>query len=319
VTTAPTGGTRRGRVVVVGDVALDVVAAHAGPIVHGGDSRARITITTGGAGANTAAWLAWCGVDTVLVARVGDDLVGHRAHEELTAAGVRCAFTFDTASSTCCVVVLVDRDGQRSMLPDRGACGRTVLADLDPALLEDAGHLHLSGYLLLDAATADVGLAMLALARSAGLTTSVDPQSAALITDPARFVEQLRGVDLLLPNLDELAALTGSSDPASAGALLDVVGAVAVSAGADGASWVGRRETAAVPAAPGSLVDSTGAGDAFDAGVLSAWLVGAGAERCLRSGVRLGALAVGRVGGQPRMTDPRCPAPDRSGLPVSPR
>ncbi|OLF16904.1 carbohydrate kinase family protein [Actinophytocola xanthii] len=316
MTTPPT------RVVVVGDVALDVVAAHSGPIVHGGDSRARITVTTGGAGANTAAWLAWCGVDATLVARVGEDLAGRRAREELTAAGVRCAFTVDRANPTCCVVVLVDAAGQRSMLPDRGAGARAVLADLDPALLAEADHLHLSGYLLLDEGTADVGLAMLAAARSAGLTTSVDPQSAALITDPARFVEQLRGTDLLLPNLDELAALTGSRDPASAAALLDTVGAVAVSTGADGASWVGRGRCAAVPAAPGCLVDTTGAGDAFDAGVLAAWLAGADPEQSLRSGVRLGTLAVGRVGAQPPRSDPRRPATDpagRPGLPVSPR
>lgn len=284
---------------VVGDVALDVVATHAGAIVHGGDSRASVALTTGGAGANTAAWLAHCGVDTVLVARVGDDVAARRASEELTTSGVRCAFTIDATAATCCVVVLVDGDGQRSMLPDRGAGKNLAVADLDPALLRDASHLHLSGYVLLDASTRDAGLAMLAAAREAGLTTSVDPQSAALITDPALFVEELRGVDLLLPNLDELHALTGSRDPASATALLDAVGAVAVTTGSTGASWVDRDGIVSVPAAPGECVDSTGAGDAFDAGLLSALLAGKSTEDCLLAGVRLGAMAVGRVGAQP--------------------
>jgi sugar/nucleoside kinase (ribokinase family) len=287
-------------VLVVGDVALDVVATHRGSIVHGGDVRASIALTTGGAGANTAAWLAYRGMETVLVARVGDDVAGRRASEELTTTGVRCAFTIDPTAATCCVVVLVDGDGQRSMLPDRGAGKNLTAADLDPALLTDAEHLHLSGYVLLDESSRDAGLGMLAAAREAGLTTSVDPQAAALITDPARFVEQLRGVDVLLPNLDELAALTGSRDPASAEALLDAVGAVAVTTGPTGACWVEGNGIVSVPSAPGDCVDSTGAGDAFDAGLLSAFLAGKSPEDCLLAGVWLGAMAVGQVGAQPR-------------------
>lgn len=286
-------------IVVVGDVALDVVATHYGSIVHGGDVRASVALTTGGAGANTAAWLAHCGVETVLVARVGDDVAGRRASEELTTTGVRCAFTIDPTAATCCVVVLVDGDGQRSMLPDRGAGKNLAVADLDPALLAEAEHLHLSGYMLLDEETREAGLAMLSAAHEAGLTTSVDPQAAALITDPALFVEQLRGVDVLLPNLDELAVLTGSRDPASATALLDTVGAVAVTTGLAGASWVDRDGIVSVPSAPGDCVDSTGAGDAFDAGLLAALLAGKSPEDCLLAGVRLGAMAVGQVGAQP--------------------
>lgn len=286
-------------IVVVGDVALDVVATHSGSVVHGGDVRASIALTTGGAGANTAAWLAHCGVEPVLVARVGDDVAGRRASEQLTTGGVRCAFTIDPAAATCCVVVLVDGDGQRSMLPDRGAAGRLAPSDLDPALLTGAKHLHLSGYVLLDASSREAGVAMLAAAREAGLTTSVDPQAAALITDPALFVDEVRGVDVLLPNLDELAALTGSRDPASAAKLLDAVGAVAVTTGPSGASWVSREGMVSVPAAPGECVDSTGAGDAFDAGLLAALQAGESPEECLLAGVRLGAMAVGQVGAHP--------------------
>jgi len=287
------------KIVVVGDAAVDVVARHTGPIVHGGDSRAQISVIAGGAAANTATWLVFCGVSTVLVARVGDDVAGRQALEELTIAGVRCAFTIDEEASTACVVVLVDGDGQRSMLPDRGAGKRLSPADLDPSLLAAADHLHLSGYVLLDPSSRDAGLAMLAAAREAGLTTSVDPQSAGLITDPAAFVAALAGVDLLLPNLGELEVLTGKRDPTAAAGLLDVFGAVAVTTGPAGASWVDGSGIVSVPAAPSSCVDSTGAGDAFDAGLLSAWLAGRTARESLLAGVRLGALAVGQVGAQP--------------------
>jgi sugar/nucleoside kinase (ribokinase family) len=286
-------------VIVVGDAALDVLSCHDRPIVHGGDVRARNSLVTGGAGANTAAWLAHAGADVVLVARVGEDVAGHQVRADLTAAGVRCAFTVDVGTPTGCVIVLVDGTGQRSMLPDRGAGSGLAASDLDPALLAEADHLHLSGYVLLDDGSRPAGLAMLAAARAAGLTTSVDPQAAALITDPAAFLGWVAGVDLLLPNLDELAALTGERDPASARTLTEVVGAVAVTTGPAGASWVSRTELTSVPAAPGHCVDSTGAGDAFDAGLLTTWLAGKSTSDCLLSGVRLGALAVGTVGAQP--------------------
>jgi len=68
----------------------------------------------------------------------------------------------------------------------------------------------LSGYILLNPQSRDAGLAMLAVARNAGLTTSVDPQSAALITEPAAFLDWVRGVDLLLPNEDALAVLAAT-------------------------------------------------------------------------------------------------------------
>jgi sugar/nucleoside kinase (ribokinase family) len=213
-------------------------------------------------------------------------------------AGVSCAFVIDDHAATACVVVLVDGDGQRSMLPDRGAGKNLVPADLAPGLFDDATHLHLSGYVLLDQSSRDAGVGMLAAAREAGLTTSVDPQSSTLIT--TSFLDDVRGVDLLLPNLDELAALTGSRDPASASALLDVVGTVALTTGAAGASWVDRDGIVSVPAAPSECVDSTGAGDAFDAGLLAAVLGGRSPEECLLAGVRLGALAVSQVGAQPQ-------------------
>jgi sugar/nucleoside kinase (ribokinase family) len=323
------------RVVVIGDAAVDVVARPSAPLVFGDDVRSTITTTPGGAAANTAAWLAFLGASVTLVSRIGDDPAGELLRRSLTAAGVRCAFTVDPSAATGCVVALVDPDGQRTMMSDRGANARLAPADVDPAVLAGAAHLHLSGYVLLDASSRPAGIAALGLARAAGLTTSVDPQSAAMIDDPRAFVELLRGVDLVLPNADELAALTGSgpSEPAvpdlgssetevsgSAGSergssgsglcgsgasgpgirrLLEVAGAVAVTMGAGGAAWLGPDGDASVPAEVVDCVNSTGAGDAFDAGFLTAWLTGADPMAALRAGVRAGALAVGQVAAWP--------------------
>lgn len=287
------------RVVVVGDAGLDVVAWHQDEIAHGDDTRARVRLTGGGAGANTALWLASCGVEPTLVTRVGDDAGGRLVRAELEAAGVDCVFAVDDRAATFCVVVLVDADGQRTMLADRGANARFAAGDIDPAVLAGATHLHLSGYVLLYESSRPAGLAALEAARKAGLTTSVDPQSAALIADRKAFLEDVRDVDLLLPNAPELAALTGSPCPDSASELLDVVGAVAVTAGTDGAIWVDARGVTSVPAEPAECVDATGAGDAFDAGLLSAWLHGKSTMDALRAGVRLATRAIGRVGAQP--------------------
>ncbi|EHY88084.1 carbohydrate kinase family protein [Saccharomonospora azurea] len=287
------------KVVVVGDVGLDIVARHSEPIVYGGDARAAVTVTGGGAGANTALWLRELGVETTLVARVGDDAGGRLVRHELQAADVHCEFAVDTDTATCCVVVLVDGDGQRTMLPDRGANKRFRPEDVTAAALAGARHLHLSGYVLLDPSSRPGGLEALALARRLGLTTSVDPQAAALLTDPAAFLDDVRGVDLLLPNADELRALTGSQEPEGARELLGTVGAVAVTFGLDGAAWVDDDGIVTAPAETVPCVDSTGAGDAFDAGVLAAWLRGDAPRAVLTAGASLGARAVSQVGAQP--------------------
>jgi sugar/nucleoside kinase (ribokinase family) len=286
-------------IVVVGDAALDVIARHDKPLPHGGDARAKIRFTGGGSGANTALWLRSLEAETTLVARIGDDPGGRLIRAELEAAGVRCAFAVDPEAPTCCVVVMVDGSGQRSMLADRGANQRFAPEDVTAEALAGASHLHLSGYVLLDPPSRAAGLASLAAAKEAGLTTSVDPQAAAHITDPAAFLDDVRGVDLLLPNTEELVALTGSADPASAKELLGAVGAVVVTAGLNGASWVDAGGVTSVPAIEAECVDSTGAGDAFDAGVLTGWLAGESTVDILRHGTRLGALAVGKVGPQP--------------------
>jgi sugar/nucleoside kinase (ribokinase family) len=187
-------------------------------------------------------------------------------------------------------VVVLLTDGDRTMLSDRGAAARLAPADLPP--FGGADHLHLSGYVLLDPASRAAGRAALAQARSAGLTTSVDPQVAPAL-GPG-FVDDVRGVDLLLPNADELAALGGADR------LLDVVGAVAATDGAAPARWTDRDGTWTAAPPHTDVVDPTGAGDAFDAGLLVAWLGGSGRAAALEAGCAAAATAVGRLGARPR-------------------
>ncbi|HET8684108.1 MAG TPA: PfkB family carbohydrate kinase, partial [Micromonosporaceae bacterium] len=224
---------------------------------------------------------------------------------ELAAAGVRCAVRRCPDTTTGAVVVL-SGFGERSMLCDRGANLHLTPSDVEAALAGTPGaaHLHLSGYTLLDPGSRPAGRHALAAAAARGLTTSVDAASA----DPLRragrqaFLDLVRGTDVLLANLEEAVALVGRELPpaALASALTRHAGTAVVKLGGDGAVWADRTgASAAVPAEPAEVVDPTGAGDAFAAGLLAAWLAGHAPVDALRAGARLGAQAVALVGGRP--------------------
>lgn len=295
-------------VVVLGDIVIDVVAAMTAPIAAGSDSRARIRYAAGGAGANVAAWLADLGVPVALIGRVGADDAGLRCLAALRGAGVRLAVTIDDDAVTGTVIVLVDADGERSMVPDRGANLNLRTQDLDERLFVATAHLHLSGYPLLDAQSRPAAVHALALARDAGMSISVDPASTAPVRafGVDRFLAATEGVDLLVPNRAEAELLTGRSDPlAAAGQLAARYGAVVVTCGSEGAVWATGGDVGRLPAHPARVVDTTGAGDAFAAGLLEAFLAARPLPDCVRAGARAGARAVGIVGAQPEQVSRR--------------
>ena len=294
-----------GRVLVVGDLATDVLVRPAGPAVPGSDTPARIRVTAGGQAANTATWLAHLGVPVTLVATTGDDPAGRDRVAELTTAGVGCAVRTVPDAPTGTLVV-ISGGGDRTMFSDRGAADRLSPADVTAALdrCPDARHLHLSGYVLLGSGSRPAGRHALATAAGRGLTTSVDAASTGPLRQagPARFRDWLRGVDLLLATAAEAGALAAAPGPEAAAAALAGVAttAVVVKLGAAGALWAAPDRTVVRGATvPATVIDPTGAGDAFAAGLLASWLAGAGPAGALAAGARLGAAAVGTVGARP--------------------
>ena len=296
-------GTETLDVVVVGDVMVDVLAAMNGPLNRGSDTPSTVTTAGGGSAANVASWLAGQGVPTSYVGRVGDDVLGRESIARLTQRGVAVWVTLDPERPTGTCVVLVEPEGERSMLPDAGANATMLPADVPPTVFRPGAHLHLSGYTLLNEGSREAGLTALSLAAAADMTVSVDPSSAALLTaaGAARFLEWTRGADLLLANEDEAAVLTGTPDPHQAAAQLgDTYQEVVVKLGADGALWQQGFISASAPAERGVIVvDTTGAGDAFAAGFLASWLLHPEPESALAAGNRLAALAVAQVGARP--------------------
>jgi sugar/nucleoside kinase (ribokinase family) len=296
-------------VVLLGDVMVDMLARLEGPLVHGSDSPARITAHGGGAAGNTASWLVEAGAQATLIGRVGLDAAGQSIEADLRKAGVDVRFTTDPDLATGVVMVLVDPGGERTMVPDAGANASLRAEHLPREVFRSGAHLHLSGYTLLKPQSRAAGLAALELAHGSGMTVSVDAASAGPLASvgPGRFLDWIAGADLLFANRQEALLLAGVADPPHAAAriLAGSVGTAVVKLGASGALAQrsdGAFAHVAADTAGTAGLDTTGAGDAFAAGFLVAWLDAASLETALTAGAALAARAVRTPGGRPRRT-----------------
>jgi len=303
-------------VLVSGDVINDILVQTSGPFAVGDDNPAVIRMRPGGSAANQAAWMATLGLDVAFAGRVGaQDADFHR--RELARFGVEPHLAIDSSVATGTIVVLIGPDGERTMITDRGANLRLRPADVPAALLDAAALLHLTGYSFFDPRTREVALGLLGAARRRGVPFTIDPGSAAFLgsLEPGAFVDWTRGAAVCFPNRDEAAVLTGAAgtakhpgaegtDPAAMAALLSgYYGAVVIKLGAGGAVVAAPGTTPARVAAQPALVrDTTGAGDAFCAGFLTAWLTGASPAAAAASGGRAAARAVSQFGGRPGNT-----------------
>ncbi|WP_222853520.1 carbohydrate kinase family protein [Fodinicola acaciae] len=280
-------------IAVVGDLVTDVVALLSGPVEADTDTPARVRITGGGAAANTAAWLGSLGTPVTLICAVGGD--GQARIDEL--AGVDVAAQV-VGEPTGTIVVLVRPDGGRSLLPDRGA-NEGLSADHVRRALDERrpAHVHVSGYALMGRGSRAAGLAAIAWSREHSVTSSATLASVApLRAVGPKILDWLDGVDLLLANEDEAAVVTGESEVA-AKVLARGRTAAVVTRGARGAVWSDGDSVVACDAARATVVDTTGAGDAFAAGVLASLADGPAAA--LAAGCALAARCIAHPGARP--------------------
>lgn len=280
------------RVSVVGVHVLDTHVIGVESIPEGSDGQLVETIRMSAAGTagGTGLVLARLGADVASYGAVGDDMTAVALLTLLTEEGVDVTgLVRKQEHQTSASVIPVRPSGERPAWHCIGANGAFTLDDLDPAA-HLADHVHLGGPEFLGGEAAGQ---VLAAARTAGATTSLDVLAPG---DPdllAWIAEALPHADYLLPNDEQVLGFTGATDLAEGARALVAAGAgcVAVTQGARGALVVTADEVVEVPAYAVDVVDTTGCGDAFSAGFLRGRSLG----RSLADSARLGCATAAQV------------------------
>jgi len=251
----------------IGDLVEDIVVRLSADIAAASDTTASIRRRRGGSAANVAMSAATAGTPVRFIGRVGADAIGNALISEMQNSGVDARV--QRAGHTGTIVVLVEADGERSMLPDRAAA--VELRDVDPTDLDGVTWLHVPAYSLVVEPLAATSLWAIDRVRDAGGVVSIDTSSVALIDEigAGRFKEMMADLqpDVAFCNQDEAAVLDVHL---SSG--LDGVDLTVVKAGSGAAiAYQLAREVARQSAVAVSRVrDTTGAGDAFAAGLIAA-------------------------------------------------
>lgn len=259
-------------------------------------------ITLGSASAICAAGLSRLGNATAFISKVGQDLWGDYCVDFLGRLGVDVSRVQKVPALKTGVTISISSERDRALVTYLGAITALTEEDLTDDLLREFQHLHVSSFFLQEGLRP--GLPRLfARATALGLTTSLDTGF-----DPAEqwgpgLRETLACTDVFLPNEVELAAITGHTGTRAAlDALQNGRTLVAAKLGAKGAAALVNGELVEVPPIPVKPVDTTGAGDSFNAGFLHAWLRRLPVKTCLRAGVFTGGKStesLGGTGGQP--------------------
>jgi sugar/nucleoside kinase (ribokinase family) len=298
------GGARRGTdLVVVGDGNPDVLVLGDDVTPSFGQQEKLVDgiwMVVGGSAAITAVAAARLGLSVELVAAVGADPAGDFMLGQLAREGVGTAAVAVRDGVPTGMTVALSRGADRAILTALGAMDSLTAADIPASMFARARHVHVSSYFLLADALGP-GLAdLFAAARATGATTSLDTN-----WDPAerwrdeRLSAAIAQADLLLPNEAEALALSGAASvPAAASALTALGPRVAVKLGARGVLVAAdSAEPHRVSLPPVAPVDTTGAGDCFNAGLLAGLLRGLPLPRAAALGCATGALSTGALGG----------------------
>jgi sugar/nucleoside kinase (ribokinase family) len=251
---------------------------------------------SGGSAGNTIAGIASFGGTGAFIGKVRDDVLGDIYKHDLKSLGVH----FDTpvatsGPSTARCLVLVTDDAQRTMNTFLGACVDLTPGDIDEALVASAGITYLEGYLFDPPAAKEAFRKAAKVARDSGRKVALSlSDSFCVHRYKDEFLDLIaEHIDILFANEAEIAALYGVDDvDAAADTLAGQVEIAAITLGAAGSLLIRGSERVRVPAAPvDKVVDTTGAGDLYAAGVLFGLSRGKDLAEC----GRLGSIAAGEI------------------------
>ncbi|MBK8137248.1 MAG: carbohydrate kinase family protein [Chloroflexi bacterium] len=288
------------RILVAGELNVDLVVTGLPslPVIGRELTCTDFHVVLGSSSAITAARLAALGAEVDFVGIVGKDEFGGVVLDELRRFGVGTGLIQQVDIKTGVTVALTYR-ADRALLTYPGTIAAYDGSNITPELLADYDHLHVGAYFLQTGLQAALP-ALFERAREVGLTTSLD-----VGWDPIEqwgsnptLMPTLAQTDFFFPNESEAAALTGP-DLRIESLLAQVGGWLVVKQGAQGATAYGKMgESMSAPALPVDVVDTTGAGDAFNAGFIYAHRVaGRTIADALRFAAACGAQAVTQVGG----------------------
>ena len=261
------------RIVVLGDLNLDVHARQPATLLPGDEARDRLHAAPGGSAGTFARTAAAHGASVAFLGCVGTDLIGDLLIRSLTDAGVDTYV--QRAAQPSGVILALERGDERSMICSRGANDGIRPDRIDASAFDGATHLHISGYTFLSEAQRLTLDHVLTVAGARALSISIDPPPANLIRahGVAGFLDRLPDGTWLFPNRTEGELLADLRNPESIVRWLSErfpVGALTL--GRDGAiAWAADRRHTAAPK-PIESADPTGAGDAFAGAFVAAYL-----------------------------------------------
>ena len=287
-------------IVVVGSLNADLVVRSPrfpapGETIRGED----LATIPGGKGANQAVAAARLGARVAMIGCVGADAFGATLIENLKQNNVDVRHVLrDGSAATGTAIIIVDSNGQNSIILSPGANARVSESDIEPAVLAGAQLLLLQFEIPMEAV-----LYAARLAKQKRVRVILNPAPAREIPE-----ELLKTVDFILPNESELALLAQkkitdkASLEAAAHALVSRGAAnVIVTLGEKGALLMGRHTKKYIPSYRVKPVDTTGAGDAFIGGMASALLHRKSPQDAVKYGCACGALATTKFGAQPSL------------------
>ncbi len=291
------------RVLVVGDIMIDTIVKPKGKMVYGSDVKADIAQKYGGSAANQAVWLAKNNIKISLFAKVACcDFEFYQ--NQLLQQKVTSLLQSDKNLPTGHLVTLLDENGERSFFTDRGANINLCLDDIPTDIFNNISLLLLSGYTFFEPKPKEVALYLIKKAKEKNIPVAIDPASSSFLKQFGvyKFLNKTKGAFLFFPNSEEAEILSGSKIlEEQVKHLSQYYEYVVIKRGAKGAI-IGTKKgiIANEKAKKIKAKDTTGAGDAFLGGFISALSENKSLKEALKVGNIQGAIAAAQLGGQPQ-------------------